>query len=174
MNNRSWDRALKAPAVLATLIVLAGTGCVPDLHGLKVMYPAAGGDAALMFGDEGYCSPGGATLHLPPTYEVHLKGEWIEIGDATDLSAVVVRTPRGLVTAADLAAAERPATVATMRGDDIEMICVCTAIADADRHVSCADSNGDRWVDHPSPDVIRDVELGAPTEAPLELLRAPQ
>lgn len=146
---------MRAPTAVAALVVLAATpillattGCMPDLHGLKVIYPETGGEATLMFGDEGYCSAGGTSIYLPPTYELSLKGEWIEIGAATDLQAVVVRTPEGLVTAADLAAAERPTAIATLEGTELEMICVCNKAGDGRPTVSCADSQGRRWSDH--------------------------
>jgi hypothetical protein len=146
MKSRRRNRPRWTPTAVAALTALAACGCFPDLHGMKIMYPAAGEAKALMFADD-YCSPGGVLMPLPPKGEVVLEGEWTQIGDATDLHAVVIGTPDGPVTVADLADSGRPETIAELSGDGIEMICVCSKDAREHEEVTCADSLGGRWSD---------------------------
>ena len=75
---------------------------------------------------------------------VVLTGEWTEISSATDLDAVLVATPNGVITAANLAGFERPNVVATLTGQGIKMICVYIGDSQSDYEVTCADSNAGR------------------------------
>jgi len=146
----TMQRIQLLPALLlaAVAITLCLTGCTRSFKRYETLFPTSGGPGALMYVAVPLGASGEASITLPDG--VVLEGEWAEVSGATNLQAVLVATPNGVISAADLAGLERPKVITTLRGHGIEMICVYIGDPQSDYEVTCADSRGDCWVDRRS------------------------
>ena len=130
--------------LLVPAILLAGViwGCA--VRTTVPLIPETGGSPAQMRLSGSLKSNGSVKITLPGGKV--LEGRWDDAGTATDLENVVVPTPNGVVSAADLAGAERPRLVVNLWGHDLRMICVCTGDSQSRYLSTCVDSDGTRWV----------------------------
>ena len=127
--------------------VVAITFSLVGCYSIKIgsIFPTSGEPPVQIRVTESFRSGGEVRITLPDG--VVLTGERTEISSATDLDAVLVATPNGVITATNLAGFERPNVVATLTGQGIKMICVYIGDSQSDYEVTCADSNAGRWVD---------------------------
>ena len=74
-----------------------------------------------------------------------LEGTWSKVSARALPEAVVVETPRGLVSAAELVAPDSPTITGTLRGSRVRMVCAFVGDAYSGYRSLCADNDGTEW-----------------------------
>ena len=137
-------------AAAITAAVLLGAGLIwmgLDANRTRTktlrLLPNDGGDSVeAIWIAEGNATSGVASSTIGT---VQLTGRWTQIDGGMDLSALLVTTPSGPITAVGLSQGEPPTGVAILDGDGLRMLCTWTGSFQAGLAI-CADSNGRRYI----------------------------
>jgi hypothetical protein len=133
---------MRRPSWLTVLVLVVAAGACSVWKTVPLI-PDTGGHPAQMRLKGSLKMTGIVKITLPG--DRVLEGRWDEVGASTDLEEMTVPTPRGDVSAADLAGDEGPSLIVNLRGDGLRMICVCTGDDVSGYTGTCIDSDGTRW-----------------------------
>ena len=143
MHARHAARADVAKWLLATQALLLTLGGCSAHNGLAPLAPVGVG-VAVMALRGGPSDSGRLTARLSDGRV--LEGTWSKVTQRALPEAVVVETPRGLVSAAELAAPDYPAMTGTLGGPRERMICAFVGDVHSGYWSLCADREGSEWI----------------------------